>query len=309
MFEKLTAVRNRYEEVNRQLTDPSVISDNAKYKALMREYKKLTPIVEKFDRYSKAKENFDEAKSILDEGGLDPEFKEMVQAQYEENKELTEKYLSLPQGFNMQAAPALLEAKIFVLKEEKALYIDDSVNSLKFYVFAKGQIKNSFKDPARAVVYADSEQGVVIDSENQVVWERGGRFLSSAVAGLDTVKVKKNESSVYTCAYMMLKTAGANVDMKDITKSSEPVMNLLGQYIAEPVNLSGCTFDEVLYFVSGKKPVVGMKDAYNAVVIVSYTTTSVTIYDPSTGKYSTISHSAADSMFSSAGNIFFSYVK
>ena len=54
MFEKLTAVRNRYEEVNRQLTDPSVISDNAKYKALMREYKKLTPIVEKFDRYSKA---------------------------------------------------------------------------------------------------------------------------------------------------------------------------------------------------------------------------------------------------------------
>lgn len=225
------------------------------------------------------------------------------------DKMLTEKYLSLPQGFNMQAAPALLEAKIFVLKEEKALYIDDSVNSLKFYVFAKGQIKNSFKDPARAVVYADSEQGVVIDSENQVVWERGGRFLSSAVAGLDTVKVKKNESSVYTCAYMMLKTAGANVDMKDITKSSEPVMNLLGQYIAEPVNLSGCTFDEVLYFVSGKKPVVGMKDAYNAVVIVSYTTTSVTIYDPSTGKYSTISHSAADSMFSSAGNIFFSYVK
>ena len=65
----------------------------------------------------------------------------------------------------------------------------------------------------------------------------------------------------------------------------------------------------MLYFVSGKKPVVGMKDAYNAVVIVSYTTTSVTIYDPSTGKYSTISHSAADSMFSSAGNIFFSYVK
>ena len=31
MFEKLTAVRNRYEEVNRQLTDPSVISDNAKF--------------------------------------------------------------------------------------------------------------------------------------------------------------------------------------------------------------------------------------------------------------------------------------
>ena len=143
MFEKLTAVRNRYEEVNRQLTDPSVISDNAKYKALMREYKKLTPIVEKFDRYSKAKENFDEAKSILDEGGLDPEFKEMVQAQYEENKELTEKYsdelriLLLPKDDDDDRS-CIVEIRAGAGGEEAALFAYNLYRMYTMYAESKG---------------------------------------------------------------------------------------------------------------------------------------------------------------------------
>ena len=143
MFEKLTAVRNRYEEVNRQLTDPSVISDNAKYKALMREYKKLTPIVEKFDRYSKAKENFDEAKGILDEGGLDPEFKEMVQAQYEENKELTEKYsdelriLLLPKDDDDDRS-CIVEIRAGAGGEEAALFAYNLYRMYTMYAESKG---------------------------------------------------------------------------------------------------------------------------------------------------------------------------
>ena len=143
MFEKLTAVRNRYEEVNRQLTDPSVISDNAKYKALMREYKKLTPIVEKFDRYSKVKENFDEAKSILDEGGLDPEFKEMVQAQYEENKELTEKYsdelriLLLPKDDDDDRS-CIVEIRAGAGGEEAALFAYNLYRMYTMYAESKG---------------------------------------------------------------------------------------------------------------------------------------------------------------------------
>lgn len=143
MFEKLTAVRNRYEEVNRQLTDPSVISDNAKYKALMREYKKLTPIVEKFDRYSKAKENFDEAKEMLDEGGLDPEFKEVVQAQYEENKELTEKYsdelriLLLPKDDDDDRS-CIVEIRAGAGGEEAALFAYNLYRMYTMYAESKG---------------------------------------------------------------------------------------------------------------------------------------------------------------------------
>ena len=91
MFEKLVDVKNRYDEINQLLMDPTVINDNKRYKDLMKEYKNLTPIVEKFDEYTAAKNNFEEAKEMLDEGGLDPEFKEIVQMQYEEGKETMEK--------------------------------------------------------------------------------------------------------------------------------------------------------------------------------------------------------------------------
>ena len=48
MFEKLAAMENKYEEISQRLSDPEIISDNKLYAQLMREYKNMTPIIEKF---------------------------------------------------------------------------------------------------------------------------------------------------------------------------------------------------------------------------------------------------------------------
>ena len=87
MFDKLLKAEQNYEEISDKLTRPEIISDNALYRDLMKEYKNLTPLIEKFREYKKVKESLDEAKELLDEGGLDHDFKEMVQAELEENKE------------------------------------------------------------------------------------------------------------------------------------------------------------------------------------------------------------------------------
>ena len=79
MFEKLSAVEDRYAEIGEKLTDPSVISDNALYRTLMKEYKTLTPLVETYRDYQKAAADREEARSLLEEGGLDRDFKEMVE--------------------------------------------------------------------------------------------------------------------------------------------------------------------------------------------------------------------------------------
>ena len=67
--------------------DPTVISDTNQYRDLMKEYKNLTPIVEKYREYKAAKNAFDEAKSMLDEGGLDKEMKELAQEEYDDSKQ------------------------------------------------------------------------------------------------------------------------------------------------------------------------------------------------------------------------------
>ena len=143
MFDKLVEVKRRYEEINRLLMDPSVINDNARYKNLMKEYKNLTPLIEKFDQYTRAKDNFEEAKAMLDEGGLEPDFKEMVQMQYEESKEQMEtlsqelKILLLPKDENDDRS-VIIEIRGGAGGEEAALFAYNLYRMYNMYADSKG---------------------------------------------------------------------------------------------------------------------------------------------------------------------------
>lgn len=79
MYDKLKLVEQHFNEVSERLMDPAVISDQEQYKKLMREHKQLSPIVDKFHEYEKAKTSFDEARQMLSDGGLDKDFKELVE--------------------------------------------------------------------------------------------------------------------------------------------------------------------------------------------------------------------------------------
>lgn len=79
MFEKLKQVSDRYDEISEQLMNPDIISDQEQYKKLMKEHKQLTPVVEKYREYARALDDEREAKNLLSEGGLDKEFKEMLE--------------------------------------------------------------------------------------------------------------------------------------------------------------------------------------------------------------------------------------
>ena len=86
MFEQLSVAEERYQAINDKLMDPNVVSDPKQYAELMKEYKNLTPIVEKYREYTKAKNDMDEAKMMLEESGLDKDFRELIEEQYETSK-------------------------------------------------------------------------------------------------------------------------------------------------------------------------------------------------------------------------------
>ena len=86
MFDKLQSTAARYDEISNMLSQPAIINDNNKYRELMKEYKNLTPIVEKYQEYVKTKEIFEEAKEMLNAGGMDKEFKTMVEEEMKESK-------------------------------------------------------------------------------------------------------------------------------------------------------------------------------------------------------------------------------
>ncbi len=106
MFEKLKLTEQKYEEISRKLTDMEVISDNKLYTSLMKEYKNLTPIVDKYREYVRCKKTMEDAKELLDEAGGDREMKELAQLEFDESREALEalgeelKILLLPKDPN-----------------------------------------------------------------------------------------------------------------------------------------------------------------------------------------------------------------
>ncbi|MEG0832748.1 MAG: peptide chain release factor 1 [Oscillospiraceae bacterium] len=138
MFEKMLTVEKRYEEINELLADPTVISDNDNYRNLMKEHKTLTPVVEKYREYRKARESFDEAKGLLDEGGLERDFREIVQEQYDASREKAErmteelKVLLLPKDEN-DDKNVIVEIRGGAGGEEAALFANSLYRMYSMY--------------------------------------------------------------------------------------------------------------------------------------------------------------------------------
>ena len=143
MFEKLAVMENKYEEISERLSDPEIVSDNKLYAQLMREYKNMTPIIEKFREYKSAEASFTEAKELLDAGGLDRDFKEMAQAEYEENKAAMEnisqelKILLLPKDPN-DDKNVIIEIRGGAGGEEAALFANSLYRMYTMYAESKG---------------------------------------------------------------------------------------------------------------------------------------------------------------------------
>ena len=80
MFQKLEAVEKRYEELNKLISDPEVISRQNEWKNLMKEHSDMTDIVEKYREYKKVKGAYDEAQEML----ADKDLKELAGMQMAE---------------------------------------------------------------------------------------------------------------------------------------------------------------------------------------------------------------------------------
>ena len=87
LFSRLESTEKRFKEINNELCNPAILSDQNKYKSLMKELKNLTPIVEKYREYKVQEKNLNEAKEILEESGIEKEFKEMAESEIETAKE------------------------------------------------------------------------------------------------------------------------------------------------------------------------------------------------------------------------------
>ena len=82
MFQKLEAVENRYEELNKKIADPEVIANTSEWTKFMKEHAEIEEVALKYKEYKQVQQSI-EAQEMLN----DPEMKELAEEELYENKE------------------------------------------------------------------------------------------------------------------------------------------------------------------------------------------------------------------------------
>ena len=105
MFDRLEDLVLRFQEIQDELSDPMVVSDQNRFRKLMKEQTDLSEIVEAYKAYKAAKEGIEESLALLDEES-DEEMRELAKEELNacratvEEKEKELKILLLPKDPN-----------------------------------------------------------------------------------------------------------------------------------------------------------------------------------------------------------------
>lgn len=180
-------------------------------------------------------------------------------------------------------APQVVHAKLLVDDGSRTIQIPSNTKKEQlYYVYAGGSMESRWTTASEAIRRADEKVGVVINNEKEFVWERGNRA--------ETAQIRLE-------------------DIPEIVKSGTMDVAVLEETIGKDVvGLTGCTLDQVLYFVGQGHPVIAAAPG-KTVIITGYDDFGNTILLDAGGT-ETYFYGPQDSkeLFEQAGNRFVSYL-
>ncbi len=142
MFDKLNSLEERYEELNKLIGDPQVITDRARWQQYVKAHAEIEEIVTTYREYKKVAREIGEARELLSEK-LEPDFRELVESELKESRarlealEMKLKVLLLPRDPNDEKN-VIVEIRAGTGGEEAALFAADLFRMYLKYAEQKG---------------------------------------------------------------------------------------------------------------------------------------------------------------------------
>ncbi|MDD3174270.1 MAG: hypothetical protein PHF63_11565 [Herbinix sp.] len=225
---------------------------------------------------------------------------------------LTEYYMTLPSGFLMEKKPKVLTTVNTVITQDPTVRISETEQSmLYYYPYITGGIEGAYENAADAINVARENIGVVLNSDQELVWERGVKAANYTISGFEAMNwTPSGGDTVASCIKLMLSYQGVSTLNKQLSTRNSSAYYVLKTYSKyTPVRLTGITLDDALYYVSKGRPVIAMTDSGNGVIIYGYDTFNIMVIDPTKSSISKIGIQDSAKMFEDAGNVFLSYLE
>lgn len=179
----------------------------------------------------------------------------------------------------------VIYAKMKSVEDRSITLASKTTEEILYYIYAKGGLADCYTDPALAIKNADELTGVVLNQDQQYVWERGNKK-TKQLLNLDDIP------EAFKMKY-------SNV---------QSLQEALGEE-GTVMNLTGCTLEQVLYEISAQRPIIAKTGTDSWVVITGYDEYNTYLYDPETGDSYPYGMNDSTELFETAGNIFISYIE
>ncbi len=205
----------------------------------------------------------------------------------------------------------LVKNSYHTLKLEENLTSEDC-----YYVIGFGgsnEIRYSMRD---AIALANENQGTVLSRDQQQLWKYGTRA-SKKILDIEEIRAEGESGTLNAVIQMIVNYEkveasndnGENEEEKNASDQNSAVSQLSEAIPYSVVNLAGCTLDDILYYINLENPVIALMGDNSARLIIGYTSTDITFYDPLNEELTEMPIKTAEALFARTGNSFISYVK
>ncbi len=142
ILKKLSRADDRYREIEQMLTLPEVVSNNKEYSKLIKEYRMLEPIIEKYREYRIAEKNMTDSEEIMKDGTVDSELRALAEEDFHNCRALCEALTNELQVLLMPRDPnddrnVIIEIRQGAGGEEAALFGADLYRMYTMYATAR----------------------------------------------------------------------------------------------------------------------------------------------------------------------------
>lgn len=224
---------------------------------------------------------------------------------------LNQVYLSFPDYVYVQTVPKYLSAAMSQTKKECSITF--AANDQRYknaYVYAGGSLKGTYTDMAQAVKEAEKNAGVVVNSSQLYLWEKGVMKSYGKVANIPIVKAEAKDETGIACVKMITDSEGKDVTYGQLKRSKKDVYGMLYDSMDKmAADYTGCKFEDVLYCISKGRPVIAKRANGTYILVISYNNTKIRYYDPLKEESVQADRSSMEKEFKKAGSVFYSYAK
>ncbi len=170
---------------------------------------------------------------------------------------------------NLSQTPIAQTSRMMSVKQDKTLTLEQSIEQQNQYLMtAFDGTVTAYKEAGEAIQAADEGYGVVIDSNNHIIWQKN-EISDRADTGISSIGTAGEEGSIPVVTSLLMSYIGVSKTM-NVSGGQDMAQALAENTEKDILTIEGITLDEAKYYLYRGMPVVAETGDDTYVVLVKY---------------------------------------